>query len=91
MKLQYQISVSKEEPLPYSQRPDRFIIHGVGWGMGTYRSKIPQLRRRGLSLDIVACELQEARTVHPETDVLWLIPTGVPGIKTKKVYLNFLP
>jgi hypothetical protein len=60
MKLQYQIPVSKAEPIPYNKRETRFIIHGGGWGMGTYRTKIPELHNKGFSLDIVAYESQEA-------------------------------
>ncbi len=59
-KIQYQIPISRANPILYEQRPERFIIHGGGWGMGTYRSKIPNLQNKGLSLDIVAYELQEA-------------------------------
>lgn len=91
MKLQYQIPVSKEEPLPYSRRPDRFIIHGGGWGMGTYRSKIPQLRSRGLSLDIVAYELQEAMDSTPGDRSFMVDPNWCAWNKNKKGVFEFPP
>lgn len=59
-KIKYQIPISKDDPIPYAERPERFLIHGGGWGVGTYREKIPVLQDRGLPLDIVAYERKEA-------------------------------
>jgi UDP-N-acetylglucosamine:LPS N-acetylglucosamine transferase len=59
-KIQFQIPISNEEPIPLMERPQRFIIHGGGWGMGTYQGKIPELQEKGFSLDIVLYEIQEA-------------------------------
>ncbi|WP_242855585.1 hypothetical protein [Ruminiclostridium josui] len=59
-KIQYQIPIVNEEPIPILERPERFIIHGGGWGMGTYQGKIPELQEKGFELDIVLYEIQEA-------------------------------
>jgi hypothetical protein len=63
-KINYQIPISKADSIPYAERPERFLIHGGGWGMGTYRGKLPVLQNKGLSLDIVAYELQEANNMR---------------------------
>ncbi len=91
MKLKYQIPVSEEEPLHYAQRTDRFIIHGGGWGMGTYRFKIPQLRSKGLSLDIVAYELQEASDSTPGDRYFMVDPNWSAWNKNKNGEYEFPP
>lgn len=91
MRLQYQIPVSKSEPIPFSNRPERFIIHGGGWGMGTYRSKIPELRSMGLSLDIVAYEPQEASEGCPGDRYFMVDPDWCAWNKNKKGLHEFPP
>ncbi|HEX2927221.1 MAG TPA: UDP-glucuronosyltransferase [Ruminiclostridium sp.] len=59
-RMRYHIPVSEQEPIPFSEREERFIIHGGGWGMGTYQGKIPELQEKGFPLDIVLYEIQEA-------------------------------
>ena len=62
--LHYQLKIEAAEgqalPIPYRQRPERTLIHGGGWGMGTYQSKIPALEAAGLNLDIIAYCPEEA-------------------------------
>jgi hypothetical protein len=59
-KIRFQIPIGNEPPIPYEKRENRFLIHGGGWGMGTYQSKIPELEQRGFALDIVVYDIQEA-------------------------------
>lgn len=59
MNIQYQIPVTDKPPIPYYDRENRFLIHGGGWGMGTYQGKIPELEEAGLPLDIVAYDIAE--------------------------------
>lgn len=61
LKLAYPIIVNDAQPIPYRDRDSRFVIHGGGWGMGTYQNKIPELRAKGIPLDIVVYEREEAR------------------------------
>jgi UDP-N-acetylglucosamine transferase subunit ALG13 len=60
------IQVGSEQPLPFSNRESRYVIHGGGWGMGTYQGKIPELEQHGLKLDIVAYEMEEALSQKPD-------------------------
>lgn len=55
----YQIPITDKPPIPYIQRNNRFLIHGGGWGMGTYQGKIPELEEAGVPLDIVAYDISE--------------------------------
>lgn len=59
-KIQYQLPVSSTPPIPFNKRPERFLLHGGGWGIGTYMDKIPELHKRGLKLDIVVHDMEEA-------------------------------
>jgi hypothetical protein len=57
------IPVGEETPIPLNERHNRYVIHGGGWGMGTYQGKIPELQEQGFLLDIVAYETKE--TLEP--------------------------
>lgn len=57
--INFQIPVTTYNPIPLADRPNRFLIHGGGWGVGTYQGKIPELQQRNIPLDIVIHELQE--------------------------------
>ncbi|OAB42264.1 hypothetical protein [Paenibacillus glacialis] len=48
------ISVSEEEPIPFQEREKRYLIHGGGWGIGTYKDKITELTESGIALNIIA-------------------------------------
>jgi len=56
----YQIPISDLESIPFSQRPERYIIHGGGWGLGTYRERILELEQHDILLDIIGYEPDEA-------------------------------
>lgn len=56
----YQIPISDLPCKPFSKRSDRYIIHGGGWGMGTYRERIRDLEQYGVHLDIIGYEPEEA-------------------------------
>lgn len=54
-----ELNMSDLFPVPFSQRLNRLLVHGGGWGMGTYQSVIPELKAAGFALDIVAYEEAE--------------------------------
>jgi hypothetical protein len=43
----------KEPGLGFSKREERLVIHGGGWGMGLFQSRIPEINERGIGLNIV--------------------------------------
>ena len=70
-RLHYQLIEPQEPAIPYGERPRRYLIHGGGWGMGTYQSKIPILQAAGLDLDIVAYDPREAEVPERGTALLY--------------------
>lgn len=58
------ISVSQEEPIPFQEREKRYLIHGGGWGIGTYKDKVTELTASGIALNIIAYYNED---IKPET------------------------
>lgn len=75
------LRVGEHDPLPFADRDPRYVIHGGGWGMGTYQSKIPALEQQGLALDIVAYEPAEADRQIPGNRYYMNDPTWFAWIK----------
>ncbi len=51
------IDIAGSDPVqPYAQREQRLLVHGGGWGMGTYREHLDHLHGAGYGLDIVLYE-----------------------------------
>lgn len=82
-KLIYEIPVINKAPIPFAERADRFVIHGGGWGIGTYQSKIPELEKRGLALDIAAYDLTEAVSNKEGNRYFMIDPSWCPWVKGK--------
>ena len=78
-KLLHPLRVTEDAAVvPYEAREPRYLVHGGGWGMGTYRQVIPELRDRGFLLDLVAYEPEEAADAEPEERVYMIDPNWVP-------------
>ena len=60
--IRYSIDVHTDSPLPYDARERRLVVHGGGWGIGTYQQHIPNLESAGYGLDIVCYAKSEAGT-----------------------------
>jgi len=56
------IPVSSRPPLCWADRDGRLLVHGGGWGMGTYRQHANALRNEGFELDIIAYESNDLST-----------------------------
>jgi hypothetical protein len=56
----HEIPVSDAPPVPFQARADRLVVHGGGWGIGTYLATIPELADARYSLDVVIHDLAEA-------------------------------
>ncbi|CAM3934979.1 hypothetical protein KIPE111705_32285 [Kibdelosporangium persicum] len=57
--LPFSIPVTREAPIPWESRDRRLLVHGGGWGMGTYRERASELRAHGFCLDVVAYEQRD--------------------------------
>jgi hypothetical protein len=89
--LYYQLIDHHGLVVPYRQRPDRYLIHGGGWGMGTYQSKIPILEAAGLDLDIVAYHPQEAAAPRARQRYFMVDPAWSPWHKNRSGEHEFPP
>ena len=72
----HEIPLEDAAPVPFVVRKNRLAVHGGGWGIGTYRSKILDLHQAGYALDVVIHEPDEAKHKRPEdrcfmTDPEW--------------------
>ncbi|WP_405152797.1 hypothetical protein [Paenibacillus sp. FSL K6-0108] len=70
------IASDEKEFLPYGQRDGRILIHGGGWGIGTYAATIAELRQLGYPLDVIVYDLSEVeeddgRTRYFGTEASW--------------------
>jgi hypothetical protein len=54
--ISYFIDISNKKPLSFNERKNRIIIHGGGWGIGTYKDIIPKLAEQDIKLDVIAYE-----------------------------------
>ncbi|WP_339285470.1 UDP-glucuronosyltransferase [Paenibacillus sp. FSL R5-0486] len=61
MEIRCEIPVLHRTALPFDSRKRRLVVHGGGWGMGTYQSTIPELASHNYGLDIVAYDWKEAK------------------------------
>ena len=90
-KLIYEIPVTNKHPIPYGKRGDRFVIHGGGWGIGTYKSKITELEEREILLDIVAYNVQENTREKTQNKYFMVDPNWLPWHKNKNNEHEFPP
>ncbi|MBN3960038.1 hypothetical protein [Nostoc sp. NMS8] len=90
-KLLHEIPVTTQPPIPYAKRNNRFVIHGGGWGIGTYQSKITELEERGFSLDIVAYEISETTQIKSNNRYFMVDPEWSPWKKNQSNEHEFPP
>ncbi|MBW4080650.1 UDP-glucuronosyltransferase [Paenibacillus sp. S150] len=55
----FSIDAGDKERLPASARNGHLVVHGGGWGIGTFREKLEALEAAGFELDIAAYRPQE--------------------------------
>jgi hypothetical protein len=91
LNIQYQIPITDKPPVPYIQRNHRFLIHGGGWGMGTYQGKIPELEEVGIPLDIVAYDISETTVKRNENRYFMTDPSWTAWDKNKYGQYEFPP
>jgi hypothetical protein len=70
MALHHEIPVTDGAPVPFAAREKRLIVHGGGWGLGSYAETLPALARAGYALDIVVHDPRERRVFGPR-DRCW--------------------
>jgi hypothetical protein len=90
-KLGYDLPVTTEAPIPYAARSDRFVIHGGGWGIGTYTNKIAELEANNIGLDIVAYEIAESTQRNQNNRYFMVDPSWSPWLQDPNQQPEFPP
>lgn len=86
-----QIPVTGQKPIRFAQRPSRYVVHGGGWGMGTYQSKVPELKAAGLELDIVAYDRAEIGPALENCRYFMIDPDWSPWLQNAQQRHEFPP
>ncbi len=89
--LPYRLAVTDEEPVPYAGRSGRFLIHGGGWGIGTYQSKIPELAGQGIPLDVTVYEQQDLEKLWPGNRYFMIDPAWKAWERDESGHHQFPP
>ena len=72
------LAISDHEVIPFKKRRNRYIIHGGGWGIGTYRQKIQKLASIDINLDIVNYESGDRTDINPRHRYYMMDPKWMP-------------
>lgn len=73
--------------LDYEKRTSRLLIHGGGWGLGTYKDHIPVLNELGYSLDVIIYYPDELKNSNPKNRYFMLDPQWYPWEKENNSYI----
>ena len=87
----YGLHTSEYEAIPYSKRINRFVTHGGGWGIGTYKNKIPQLEERGIKLDAITYEKNDIENGVEGNRYFMVDPEWKPWEKNEQGIHQFPP
>lgn len=77
----HEIPVTDARPIPFETRDERLVVHGGGWGIGTYRATLPDLARTAYGLDVVIHDMAEAVSPRNGDQTLMLDPAWRPWQK----------
>ncbi len=73
--ISFYVPVGSGKPVSFKERENRFMIHGGGWGMGTYQEKIHELEENGFKLDVIAYKEDEVKDVEHGHRYFMMDPT----------------
>ncbi|MEE1804787.1 hypothetical protein PUR57_39955 [Streptomyces sp. JV176] len=79
-RIPYSIPVTREPALPWAERDRRLLVHGGGWGIGTYRERARELRAHGFALDVVAYEEADVSGDDPDIRSFMVDPGWHPWL-----------
>ena len=90
-RLVYEIPVTDAPFIPFEQRPHRLVVHGGGWGIGTYQQICSELRAALWPLDIVVHSHDEAVDAADHDRRFMLDPAWSPWLRDASGALTFPP
>lgn len=62
--INFHLPVTTSPPVPFEERQNRLIVHGGGWGMGTYQQTPDVLNKAGFDLDVIAYQDNDLRDMN---------------------------
>ncbi len=81
-----------KDPIPsFMEREDSLVIHGGGWGMGTFQSHIPELNELGIGLNIVIYFKEDNFKKNCKNRYYMIDPSWRPWYKNKQGRVEFPP
>lgn len=90
-RIHHEIPVGDAPPIPFAARDDRLVVHGGGWGIGTYASRAAELPRTRYALDIVVDKAAEAIDADAGDRCYALDPGWRPWHRDAQGRLEFPP
>jgi len=90
-RLVHEIAIADVPTSSFSTRSRRLVVHGGGWGIGTYQQICPQLRAGGWQLDIVVHSPDECADVTDDDCRFMLDPAWRPWLRDAEGLLTFPP
>lgn len=78
-------------PPDFSERENRLVIHGGGWGMGTFKNYIPELNELGINLNVIVYFKEENFKKNSKNKYFMIDPDWRPWHKDKEGKVQFPP
>ena len=90
-KLLHHIPVTAQVPLPFGERDKRLVVHGGGWGIGTFQTRALELGESGFALDVVVHDLSEAKQKRQSDRCFMVDPSWHPWTRNAEGRHEFPP
>jgi hypothetical protein len=87
----HEVPVKATSPIPFCSREDRLVVHGGGWGIGSYREKAAELNNSGYALDLIIHDMNEAGSYREKDRCFMLEPFWRAWNKTSDGVHEFPP
>jgi hypothetical protein len=87
----YHLPVTDRQKVLWPDRQERYLLHGGGWGLGTYLNKVDELGQQGLSLNIILRDHQKVVNPMPGHRYFRFRPDWLPWAQGDGQQLHFPP
>ncbi len=72
------INIAGNEPLSYQERENRIILHGGGWGIGTYKNVLEFTKQIPFHIDVIAYDDDDLKDINNSCTYYKLDPDWKP-------------
>jgi len=87
----HEIPVSSDTPIPFCDRKDRLVVHGGGWGIGSYQNAASELEHTEYALDRVIHDPNELLPSRPHDRSFTVDPAWHPWTRDSAGAHEFPP